>query len=152
MSERTETPLHAFSGQRSEAAFTCGECFTTMACDEGSDWFDRSCAHSKIGQFNPIINWRNTKDWLDAVVNHYDLGDCTLKDEVILLSQLLTNEIRTHNGLQKVLHSQTQRSGSPVLTALPQNVLRYDRLLLLAESSYQKIKTLEGAIKFGVSQ
>jgi len=148
----TETPLHAFSGQRSEAAFICGECFTTMVCDEGEHWFHRSCAHSKLGQFTPIINWRNTRDWLDAVVNHYDLGDCTLKDEVILLSQLLTNEIRTHNGLQKVLDSQTEHSGSSVLTALPQNVLRFDRLLLLAESSHQKIKTLEGAIKFGVSQ
>ncbi len=141
---QTETPLHDFSGQRSEAAFVCGECFTKMGF--------RSCAHSKLGQFNPIINWRNTRDWLDAVLDHYDLGDCRSTDEVVLLSQLLTNEIRTHHGLQKVLDSQIDQSGSSALTALPQNVLRFDRLLLLVESSHQKVKTLEGAIKFGVSQ
>lgn len=144
---QTETPLHAFSGQRSEAAFTCGECFTPMTNDGGV-----SCGHPSLGQFNPIINWRNTRDWLDAVVNEYDLGDCRSADEVVLLSQLLTNEIRTHSGLQKVAHTQIERTGSSVLTALPQNVLRFDRLLLLAESSYQKIKTLEGAMKFGVSE
>jgi hypothetical protein len=148
---QTEKPLHAFSGQRSDAAFTCGECFTPMTGDGGVDWTHRSCAHSKVGQFNPIINWRNTNDWLDAVRHRYDLGDCRSTHEVVLLSQLLTNEIRTHSGLQKVLDSQIERTGSCVLTALPQNVLRFDRLLLLAESSYQKIKMLEGAIKFGVN-
>ena len=152
---QTQMPLHAFSGQRSDALFTCGECFTPMTSGGGGGgqpWTDRSCAHSKIGQFNPIINWRNTNDWLDAVRHRYDLGDCRSTDEVVLLCELLTNEIRTHNGLQKVLDSQIDQSGSSVLTALPQNVLRFDRLLLLAESSLQKIKRLEGAIKFGVSQ
>jgi len=149
---QTEKPLHAFSGERSDAAFTCGECFTPMTNESSAKALTFSCGHPEVGQFNPIINWRNTNDWLDAVRHRYNLGDCRSTHEVVLLSQLLTNEIRTHSGLQKVLDSQSGQSGSSFLTALPENVLRFDRLLLLAESSYQKIKTLEGAIKFGVSQ
>ena len=140
--------IHDYSGQHNNGGgqFICPECYTQMHTEYGGP----SCGHTKLSQYNPIITWEGSKDWVDALVAEFHLGSGDLAGDnwrlrdIRILSQLLTNELRTQASLDSIKRA-------IMVGGIPPNVLDTVRLGLLVDSSNQKINALEGLIQFGVS-
>jgi len=140
MNTNTEKPLHAFSGQRSDVAFICGECFTPMTCDHGP-----TCSHDKLSILNPIITWENVDDWCDALASNFALGQGDHLSDARRLSQFLLHHTQALSDLSRMY----QLSNSPHVTV---SHLAMDRskLRMLEMSMSQKVSRIQSMIQFGV--
>lgn len=143
---QTEKPLHAFSGILSpKALFRCSECYQPMHCDEGGDWSDRSCSHTKLSVMNPIINWENVDDWSAALVANFSLGQGDHLSDARRLSMFLVQHSQIHSDLSRIQRIIYHTN------SIPYHVLDKAKLKMLERSMHQKVSRIQSMIQFGVN-